>query len=586
MAIDKRESLLNYVNTTTVASDLSNLRTFLGLANDATLAQIIAASGNKLIFAGDGHIFTHGKDLLSKDNLIGNLTFDPSKVIVTGTDGKLTTSSITTAELNTLAGIKTTDSSNNAITIQNQLDELKRLATGGMTFEGVIKSATDLTAAFNKTDKSIGDMYRVVLTNGATLTIPEANLATDSVGTVKNGDTVILIQQKVNNVDTYKWTVVPSGDDIEDTWRPIKVTNTATSTLEGGTGTKTLEFISGVGIIPTATNSTNWQVKFDLQEATTSTYGGIKVASKNTNVTGVYNGSTLTAGYITTDTTNGRRYAVHMSNTGIPYVNVPWVDTDTWRPIFVGGSELLNGTVTTTGRYKLNMRSASPKLTITTGDNSNNDTLKDIIFTLLAAATDNLGAIKITGSSTSTNVTYSAGKGSSESSTNASGNLFENRDYGVKLDGDSKAFVTVPFLKYGLTTASYTKQGESTTTNVTVTAITGSPALSGSDGLMSPQEKYNLNKLVEDRNSGASDSWRPIYVNHVQKSSANSVVSGNANHVLDFVSTESGVMATSATTTENGISTLHVGFSLAWYNISTGLYELPTTGVYNSSYDF
>lgn len=80
-----------------------------------------------------------------------------------------------------------------------------------------------------------------------------------------------------------------------------------------------------------------------------------------------------------------------------------------------------------------------------------------------------------------------------------------------------------------------------------------------------------------------TNSWRAIKVNH------SLVANGTKpedNMSLDFVSTESGIMATSAITTEDDNKVLHVGFSLAWYNISTGEYELPSVGVYDSSYNF
>ena len=85
--------------------------------------------------------------------------------------------------------------------------ELENEITAGMTFKGTITSLP-LTAEVGDTYKVYGEAISIII---------------DGVS-AKAGDTVIYGIDQVASGDaeaTYKWYLIPSGDDIEDTWRPV-----------------------------------------------------------------------------------------------------------------------------------------------------------------------------------------------------------------------------------------------------------------------------------------------------------------------------------------------------------------------------
>ena len=98
--------------------------------------------------------------------------------------------------------------------------------TAAMEFKGVAQGLP--TGSPNK-----GDMYKVT----GSFTIPAANNAQEAVDvTVKFGDVIVYDDNK-------QWYVIPSGDDIEDTWRTIKVNGE--TILGSGTTTESLDFTVG-----------------------------------------------------------------------------------------------------------------------------------------------------------------------------------------------------------------------------------------------------------------------------------------------------------------------------------------------------
>lgn len=111
----------------------------------------------------------------------------------------------------------------------NSLEELKALiaseSTAAMEFKGAITNGLLPTAA------SKGDMYKIATNN---LTIPAANNAEQTAENVvaKPGDSIVYEGEN-------KWYLIPSGDDIEDTWRPVKVGGNFLAENE------TLEFVAG-----------------------------------------------------------------------------------------------------------------------------------------------------------------------------------------------------------------------------------------------------------------------------------------------------------------------------------------------------
>lgn len=109
----------------------------------------------------------------------------------------------------------------------NEADEIKALigevSTNAMEFKGATTTLPESGAK--------GDMWKVI----ASLTV-SADLDAQGVGfEAKLGDTIV-------NDGNGKWYLIPSGDDIEDTWRPVIVGG---STLEQA---ETLEFIAGTNV--------------------------------------------------------------------------------------------------------------------------------------------------------------------------------------------------------------------------------------------------------------------------------------------------------------------------------------------------
>lgn len=82
-------------------------------------------------------------------------------------------------------------------------EDLEKKITAGMSFKGAI-DALPLSA-------ELGDTYKVY---GENITIEIDGVK------AKAGDTVIYGVDD-ESLSTYKWYLIPSGDDIEDTWRPV-----------------------------------------------------------------------------------------------------------------------------------------------------------------------------------------------------------------------------------------------------------------------------------------------------------------------------------------------------------------------------
>lgn len=89
-------------------------------------------------------------------------------------------------------------------------EELKTLiasqTTAAMEFKGVINNGTLPTSAQK------GDMYKIVTTNLTLSADNNAETVSESV-TIQPGDSIVY-------EGDHKWYHIPSGDDIEDTWRP------------------------------------------------------------------------------------------------------------------------------------------------------------------------------------------------------------------------------------------------------------------------------------------------------------------------------------------------------------------------------
>lgn len=144
----------------------------------------------------------------------------------------------------------------------NSLDELKALiaseSTAAMEFKGAIADGLLPTAA------SKGDMYKIATNN---LTIPAANNAEQTTENVvaKPGDSIVYEGEN-------KWYLIPSGDDIEDTWRPVKAGGNSLAENE------TLEFVAGSNVYITEAGG-----KVTISAQDTNTHYEAKAIMGNSN---------------------------------------------------------------------------------------------------------------------------------------------------------------------------------------------------------------------------------------------------------------------------------------------------------------
>lgn len=157
------------------------------------------------------------------------------------------------------------------------LEELKALiaqeSTAAMEFKGTITDAK-LPTTGNK-----GDLYKIAQKE---VEIPaQKNAEKDAEGkefavTAKPGDSIVCEVVTVDNVETIKWYLIPSGDDIEDTWRAIKVNGN--EVLGNGTTTNPVDFQQGAnvtitevgGVVTIAAKDTHYESKLVAASSATN----------------------------------------------------------------------------------------------------------------------------------------------------------------------------------------------------------------------------------------------------------------------------------------------------------------------------
>lgn len=118
-----------------------------------------------------------------------------------------------------------TENTTNTYTISLDEDKLKSLigaqTTAAMEFKGVV---SELPASGNT-----GDMYKAA----ADFDIPaDLNAQGNTKVEVKIGDTIVCEATTNGDTTTIKWYYIPSGDDFDNTWRPVKVDNNSLETTE------------------------------------------------------------------------------------------------------------------------------------------------------------------------------------------------------------------------------------------------------------------------------------------------------------------------------------------------------------------
>lgn len=107
--------------------------------------------------------------------------------------------------------------------------------------------------------------------------------------TAKVGDMFICYE---SGTKTYAWMLIPSGDDVEDTWRPIKLEGT--QILTNGTSSKPLNFKQGANVTITNNNG-DLTIAAGVPLATSAVRGGLKVGYTSTENNLALNLSTATA---------------------------------------------------------------------------------------------------------------------------------------------------------------------------------------------------------------------------------------------------------------------------------------------------
>lgn len=139
------------------------------------------------------------------------------------------------------------------------LEGLKALiaqeSTAAMEFKGTIKDG--VLPTFEEGKNYDGNLYKVATKN---VTVPAALNAEGEVEVVaKPGDSLVC--------EGGKWYLIPSGDDIENTWRAIKVNGV--EKLGGGITTGDVDFVQGdnvtiteaAGVITIAAQDTHYESK-------------------------------------------------------------------------------------------------------------------------------------------------------------------------------------------------------------------------------------------------------------------------------------------------------------------------------------
>ena len=152
--------------------------------------------------------------------------------------------------------------------------------TAAMRFKGTITDGALPTNGAN------GDMYKVA---NKDLTIPKDKNAesVDTDAVAKPGDSIVCEIVRLSDTDYVKWYLIPSGDDVEDTWRAIKVNGV--EKLGIGTTTGVVDFQQGAnvtiteagGVITIAAEDTHHQAKL---VATSNSTNGDNAEAENGNV--------------------------------------------------------------------------------------------------------------------------------------------------------------------------------------------------------------------------------------------------------------------------------------------------------------
>lgn len=260
--------------------------------------------------------------------------------------------------------------------VDDALDNIQSHIPSIMVFKGTIGTGGTVTTL--PTNPSAGDTYKVI-TAGTYGSI-----------TAKVGDVIVYSKPEGS---TGSWVLIPSGDDPDDTWRPVYVNNNLIA--GSATDTGSLGFAAGAGIKVTydsasktiSVGHSNSITAGSLTAGTRTYTAGLKIGSIVT--TGVKydahghiteDGSTsdLFVPIATTSTlgvvkcgysTSGKNYAVKVDGDGNLYVTVDWEDTHYTSRTVITSS---NTAITNTNEL-INTDAHALYLNHTEGPNDSND---------------------------------------------------------------------------------------------------------------------------------------------------------------------------------------------------------------------
>ena len=177
----------------------------------------------------------------------------------------------------TVSGHTITPTKGISVYTKTEVDNAIAAATNAaVVMRGTLGTNGTITSLPTASSTTLGDAYKVI------------TAGTYASTAAKVGDVFICYTTDDKN---YSWMLVPSGDDIEDTWRDVYLD----STQKLGTGTST----GALKLLNTTTSGIS--VTYD---------GGFKFDVKT--------------GY----TTSGKNYKVQKDTSGNLYVNVPWTDNN------------------------------------------------------------------------------------------------------------------------------------------------------------------------------------------------------------------------------------------------------------------
>lgn len=101
--------------------------------------------------------------------------------------------------------------------------EVNNLIAPAMILRGTLGTGGTKTACPKAEHDSLGDMYKVITAKTYTYDYVDDKVTKSGSFTAKQYDTIVCY---TTDNKKYDWMVIPTGDDIEDTWRPLKYNGT------------------------------------------------------------------------------------------------------------------------------------------------------------------------------------------------------------------------------------------------------------------------------------------------------------------------------------------------------------------------